>query len=139
MRVLAACLMGFVGLGALVTMAACSDSTDSGSGGAAGSPSSAGSSAKGGGTSSAGTGGAAQCGAATEACQKCLLVDNCSNLFEDCGNDAACGPAALVLPNCICNPSKDPEECKATFVADGGDPALKLVECFDTSCAEACQ
>ena len=74
----------------------------------------------------------------TPACQQCLQ-DDCGNLLQDCTGDSDCTDAVITLSVCVCDPKNDTDDCKATFAKDGGDPALKLIECFDTSCAEVCQ
>ena len=66
----------------------------------------------------------------TEACQTCL-TDNCKDLVTACGGDATCGEALSLLTVCVCNPSNDATECKATFHTDGGAKAEKLIECYD--------
>jgi len=149
MRGLAACLVGFLGLGALATMAACSDSTDMGSAGSAGSAGSsggaaggsggkAGSSSTAGNSSTAGVGGAAECGFATDACNECL-TDKCDEPVNACGADQSCLSDLLALPNCVCDPSKDPDTCVAGFVQANGDLGEKLANCYTLNCAELCQ
>jgi len=145
MRVLAACLLGCLGLGALGALVACSDSTDMGSGGAAGasgahSAGGGGKSSTAGGSSTAGTGGGLECGFATEACQTCLLVVHCTDQVVACSNDtAACKPALEKLPTCVCGESSTPEECQGEFATDGGDKALSLAECYTLNCESACK
>ncbi|HKO46281.1 MAG TPA: hypothetical protein VJV79_01075 [Polyangiaceae bacterium] len=137
MRVLAACLLGFLGLGALTTMAACSDSTD-GSGGAGGASGAAGSAAKAGGSSTAGTAGApaAECGFQTPACSACL-GEKCEDQVGAC--TGTCQDALIGLAGCACKPGADAEACITTFVEENGDPALKLAECYSLNCEDVCQ
>ena len=135
MRVLAACLVGFLGLGALATMAACSDSTDAGTSGAGGTAAAAGS----GGSTSAGAGGGPSCTFLSEACQTCIN-SKCKELLNTCGGDATCGEALGLLTVCACNPSNEATECKATFHTDGGAKAEKLIECYDlNNCGDVCE
>jgi hypothetical protein len=149
MRVLTACLLGSLGLGAFALLAACSDSTDMGSGGAAGA---SGAHAAGGGgkaptagaSNTAGTGGDAGagdgCGFATDTCQTCLLIDHCTDQVVACSNDTdACAPALQTLPNCVCGSSSTADECQAKFVTEGGDKALSLAECYSLNCETACK
>lgn len=144
MRVLAACLVGFLGLGALTTMAACSDSTDAGSAGAAGSgggsaAGSAGKASSAGSTSAAGTaGGSAECGFKSVDCSTCL-GDKCGDQANACGLDDTCGGALSDLADCVCDPKKDAETCINSFVTDNGDVALKLSECYTLNCEDACK
>lgn len=145
MRGLAALLVGMVGLGALATMAACSDSTDMGSagGGAGGSPAAAGSGGKAGSagsTNMAGSAGAGlECGFATEACNDCLIA-KCEDQTNACAEaGGTCVSDLIDLPNCVCNPDKDPTTCIGDFVSKNGDPAQKLAECYTLNCEEACQ
>jgi len=138
MRVLAACLVGFLGLGALATMAACSDSTDMGASGAGGTSAVAGSGGKAAGGSTS-AGGGPGCTFLTETCQTCLN-DNCKNLVTACSGDATCGEALGLLTVCVCNPSNEASECKATFHTDGGAKAEQLIECYDVnSCGDVCE
>jgi hypothetical protein len=134
MRVLAACLVGFLGLGALATMAACSDSTDAGMGGAGGaSTAAAGSGGK------AAAGGAPSCTFLSDACTMCIQ-GNCAALLNTCGTDDTCQEALGSLTVCACNPSMDAMDCQAKFATDGGDKALKLIECYSlNSCDDVCQ
>jgi hypothetical protein len=137
MRVLATCLAGFLGLAALATMAACSDSTDVGAAGAGG----AAGGGSGGKVGSAGstTGAAgAECGFQTADCSTCL-GDKCGEQANACSDDSACATGLYALPNCVCDPSKDPETCIGKFVSDNGDVAEKLANCYSLNCAEACQ
>jgi len=146
MRVLAACLVGFLSMGALSTLAACSDTSDgTGTGGAAGASAAAGSSSGGkagsaGASSTAGTGGgSAECSFASDECNTCLFVDHCTTQVAACGNDAACGAALQTLPNCACDPAKTADECQAAFVTAGGDKAEQLANCYTLNCESACQ
>jgi len=148
MRVLAACLVGFLGLGALTTMAACSDSTDMGSAGtgggsAAGSggkASSAGSTSTAGSTNTAGAAGSsAACGFATEACSSCL-TDNCDAETTACGADDGCRDDLVALPNCVCNPANEADTCIGSFVTANGTLGEKLANCYTANhCDEVCQ
>ena len=139
MRVLAACLLGFLGLGALATMAACSDSTDAGMGGAGGTAAVAGSGGKAAGGSTS-AGGGPGCTFLSEECSTTCIQGNCAALLNSCGMDGTCGEALQSLTLCACNPSKDAMDCKATFATAGGDKAVKLIECYDlNSCADVCE
>jgi len=133
--------VGLVGLGALATMAACSDSTDAGSGGAGGSVA-AGGSHSGGKASTAGGagtgGGSLECGFATEECQACL-TGKCEDQVNACSEAGNCLTDLLALPNCVCVPSNDPSECIGEFVSKNGDPAQKLAECYTLNCEDLCQ
>jgi hypothetical protein len=148
MRVLAACLVGFLGLGALATMAACSDTTDMGSAGTGGASggSAAGSGGKAssaGSTSSAGSSDAAgasnECGFATEACAACLS-DNCDDETTACGADTGCRDDLVALPNCTCNPANNPDTCIGAFVTANGALGEKLANCYTANhCDDVCQ
>jgi hypothetical protein len=132
MRVLTACLVGFLGLGALVTMAACSDSSDGSMAGAGG-----GSAA--GGSSTAGNGGAPPCGFTKPACQACLN-DKCKEKLDACIAIDSCATALVGdLQKCVCAPGSDPQACVATFYSENGDPGEELTDCYSTNCNEACQ
>jgi len=139
MRVIYACLVGFLGLGALTTMAACSDATD-GSGGAAGSSGASSSAGAGGKVAAAGTGGGStDCGFQTTECSACL-GEKCGDLVDACGAVTSCRDALAVdLPKCVCDPSKDADTCVGTFVTENGDPAEKLANCYTLNCEDACQ
>ena len=150
MRLWAGFLVALLGLGALATIGACSDSTDktgsagaSGSGASAGSggnSSSAGTTSQAGGSSVAGTGagGSAACSFATTTCQTCFS-SKCPAQALACTQDTACADALRVLPNCACNPANDPTDCQAAFATDGGDKALQLAECYTLNCDTVCQ
>jgi len=139
MRVLAACLVGFVGLGALVTMAACSDTSDGNSAGAGGG-SAAGSSNKAGATSSAGTAGAAAngCGFQSEACSACL-GEKCVDKVNACNDVDSCADALTLMALCVCKPGADAQACIATFYQENGDPGEELTDCYTSNCMTACQ
>jgi hypothetical protein len=138
MRVLAACLVGFFGLGALVTMAACSSDASKGSAGAGGASAAAGGAAKAGGTSTAGSGGAG-CGFQSPGCAACL-GEKCGEQENACVAIESCTTALLVdLPKCVCDPTQDPVTCIGTFVSENGDPATKLAECYTLNCEDACK
>jgi hypothetical protein len=139
MRVLTACLAGFLGLAALSTMAACSDSTDMGAAGTGGS-SAAGSGGKAGSgghpAAEAGAAGAGECGFKSIDCSTCF-VEKCPDQATACTGDCASGLYAL--PECVCDPSKDFDTCTGKFVSDNGDPARDVIECFTLNCADACK
>ncbi|HEY3257208.1 MAG TPA: hypothetical protein VGJ91_24790 [Polyangiaceae bacterium] len=133
MRVLAACLLGVLGLGALATTVACSDTTDSSSGGTGG-----GSSAGAGGKASAAGSGGAECKFESDGCTNCL-GEHCMTESGACVDDATCAPAVYALRGCVCDPTMKPADCQATFMTDGGDLAKDVITCFSTNCASACQ
>ena len=151
MRVLAACLLGCLGLGALGALVACSDSTDMGSAGAAGAsgapsagaggnaPTAGGSSTAGtaGTVGTAGAGGSGECGFKTAECSDCLGM-KCSTQVAACQSDGACLPAYFELPDCICAPGADPVACQHTFATEGGETAVKLNECYTLNCESIC-
>jgi len=144
MRGLAACLAGFLALGALgamvATMSACSDSTDAsgGAGGAtaAGGSHSGGSSTSGGGSSSGGSD--SSCGFASDACNQCLTA-KCEDETNACAAADTCLADLLKLPNCVCNPANDVTMCIHDFVVANGDPANKLAECYSLNCETECK
>jgi len=154
MRGLAACLVVVLGSGALVTLAACSDTTDAGSGGAGGSPAAAGSHS-GGKTSSGGStsnAGSATAGSGSDAAGSAGADSTCSFysaecsacLGQKCGDKAAactgsCSDGLLNTADCMCDPSKDSTKCLADFVAAEGDVAEQLANCFTVNCESACQ
>jgi len=134
MRALAAVFTVLVGLGAMTalagTMAACSDTSDAGSGGASGAGTSAGASSGG-----AGSGGA--CTFSSNACQSCLSA-KCADLLVTCSGDADCKTALGKLTPCACG-GTDVDTCAADFYTAGGDPAEKLVECYSLNCTDPCE
>jgi len=144
MRILAACLVGALGLGALMTMAACSDSTDdtgsAGAGGAAGGSAAGagGKPASAGATSTAGTGGGAECKFESDACRGCLGL-KCGIEALDCNDDPACKTPLYQLQLCVCDATNDSNECFTTFVDGGGDNAKPLIECYADNCTAECQ
>jgi hypothetical protein len=146
MRALAACFTVFLGLSAtavFASMAGCSDSTDASSGGAGGAVASAGaggavaSAGAGGQVATAGAGGGVECSFTTDTCQGCILA-KCQDLAIACGGDKPCKDALGVLPNCACS-STNIDDCKNTFVSDGGDPAGRLVDCYTVNCIDSCE
>lgn len=151
MRVLAASFVGLIGLGAIITMGACSDSTDTGNAGGAGGASggsTAGSSSAGahsagasGSSADAGAAGAApagQCTFTSDACQACL-GSKCAAQVGGCLADTACKESLSTLPNCVCDPNNTSDSCQASFVTDGGDPAVQLAMCYTLNCMAACE
>jgi hypothetical protein len=134
MRVVAACLTGLLGFGALSTMVACSDSTDTGSAGAGGS----GSGLAGAGGKSGSGGGSAQCGFTTVACDQCFAAQ-CGAEYSACSGDDACRQGLSALPGCACAPAADPQACQDTFVSEGGDLAQEMSDCFTSNCGDVCQ
>jgi hypothetical protein len=135
--------VGILGLGALATMAACSDSTDSGSagGGAGGSPAAAGSHSGGKSSvagSSAGGSDSGECSFQSTECTACIN-DSCGDEATACSDVDECATGLYNLVGCVCNPDKDANQCIADFVSDNGDPAKKLQECFAAKCSDACQ
>jgi len=141
MRVLAACLASVLGLGALATIAACSDATDSGSAGAGGASSagSGGRASSAGASSSAGTGGGAECKFLSDACQGCLVIDSCGTQLQACTKDATCAPAIEPLTNCACGSTMTADQCQAAFLTAGGSKAEQLVNCYSLNCEDECQ
>jgi len=142
MRVLAACFVGFLSLGALATMAACSDSTDAaqagaGGGSAAGSGS-GGKAGSAGGTSTAGTGSGVTCGFLSDECTACL-TETCEDQTTACAMDSSCGADLGALSICVCDPNKDPDTCIGKFVTDNGDLGTQLAQCYTLNCEDLCK
>jgi hypothetical protein len=163
MRIFAACLVGVLGFGVLSTLAACSDSTDTGSAGAGGAgagaagkagsggnagsgkagaggdTSTAGETSAAGDTSAAGEGGGAnECAFYSEACTNCF-IEKCAAASLACYAVASCQTGVQTLSDCACTPGNDPTQCLATFVSENGDPAEQLANCYSLNCEAACQ
>jgi hypothetical protein len=158
MRALSTCLSVILGV-SVCYLAACSSDSDAGGGGGAageaGESSSAGSSGKAGSgntaganssgaagvagdTGAAGAAGApAGCAFESSACTSCL-TKKCSAEVGACATAADCGGALDGLDACACGGEKTALMCETAFIADGGNTAQPLVDCFNQNCASVC-
>ena len=140
MRAFAACFVAVLGLGALTSMAACSDATDTGSGGAGGATAEGGAKATAGAPASAGTGGkaAVDCKFESDACQTCI-GSKCMAEAGACVAADGCATPLFTLEECACDKTMTTDSCKAAFIKDGGDEATELSTCYAKNCTASCE
>ena len=69
-------------------------------------------------------------------CQDCGGAA-CGPELSDCLSSGACSSGLNAWAACVLD-CGDPEACAADFASSGGEPAVGLVSCVSSSCAQEC-